>query len=350
MAIEHLDQSCKVRQIARQPVNLVDHNNVDLAIFDICHQPFQAGAVDVATRKTAIVVTIGQGNPALVTLAGNVGQSCIALRLQAVVFHVQAFIGGLAGVDRAAPLGRDRWHLRIRIGGRLSHADILIEDNAQRQLEFGDDNRAHWRDIRPPMAMDVVIYPASGVIDVLAPGGSKTQKTLLEHLGKHVFKAVLQPRDVEKPTFLLNRLRDGFELFDSSECDLAAHRVEHIRLSQAKVRAIHPPICDYLIKPPGEKDAPDVLACLTAQQISPILMGQGFNIIDAVVSLYFEPVQPGKASRVLHVDLKQSGISNLRDMEEADARLVESLLRALGVMQSPVAAKAVEEHLGGMHE
>jgi len=84
-------------------------------------------------------------------------------------------------------------------------------------------------------------------------------------------------------------------------------------LSQAKVRAIHPPICDYLIKPPGEKDAPDVLACLTAQQISPILMGQGFNIIDAVVSLYFEPVQPGKASRVLHVDLKQSGISNLRD-------------------------------------
>jgi hypothetical protein len=150
--------------------------------------------------------------------------------------------------------------------------------------------------------------------------------------------------------FFLNRLRDGFELFDNSECDLAAHRVEHIRLSQAKVRAIHPPICDYLIKPPGEKDAPDVLACLTAQQISPILMGQDFNIIDAVVSLYFEPVQPGKASRVLHVDLKQSGISNLRDMEEADARLVESLLRALGVMQSPAAIKVVEESVGAMHE
>lgn len=101
---------------------------------------------------------------------------------------------------------------------------------------------------------------------------------------------------------------------------------------------------------PGEKDAPDVLVCLSAQQISPILMGQGFNIIDAVVSLYFEPVQPGKASRVLHVDLKQSGISNLRDMEEADARLVESLLRALGVMQSSAAIKVVEESVGAMHE
>ena len=103
-------------------------------------------------------------------------------------------------------------------------------------------------------------------------------------------------------------------------------------------------------KPPGEKDAPDVLACLATQQISPILMGQGFNIIDAVVSLYFEPLQPGKASRVLHIDLKQSGISNLRDMEEADARLVESLLRALGVMQSPATAKLAEEAEGVMHE
>ena len=95
---------------------------------------------------------------------------------------------------------------------------------------------------------------------------------------------------------------------------------------------------------------PDVLDCLAAQQISPILMGQGFNIIDAVVSLYLEPLQPGKASRVLHIDLKQSGISNLRDMEEADARLVESLLRALGVMQSPASAKPVEEAVGVMHE
>ena len=61
-------------------------------------------------------------------------------------------------------------------------------------------------------------------------------------------------------------------------------------------------------------------------------------------------MQPGKASRVLHIDLKQSGISNLRDMEEADARLVESLLRALGVMQSPATAKLAEEAEGVMHE
>lgn len=50
---------------------------------------------------------------------------------------------------------------------------ILIEDNAQRKLEFGEDNRTHWRDIRPPMEIDIVIYPATGVIELMAPGGAK---------------------------------------------------------------------------------------------------------------------------------------------------------------------------------
>lgn len=212
---------------------------------------------------------------------------------------------------------------------------ILIEDNAQRQLEFGEDNRAHWRDVRPPMNMDVVIYPANGVIDILAPGGAKTQKIILEHLGKHVFRKVLQPQSIKRPMFFLNRLRDGFELFDDSKVDLVAHRIERIRLTQARVRANHPPVCDFVIKPPGDKDAPDVMSCMTSHQLNHVLMSQGFNIVDAVVTLYFQPAQPGKASRILHIEIKQSGISNLRDMDEADTRLSEALLLAWDVMQRP---------------
>lgn len=210
---------------------------------------------------------------------------------------------------------------------------ILIEDNAQRQLEFGGDNRTHWRDVRPPMVMDVVVYPASGIIDFLAPGGAKIQKTVLEHLGKHIFRKVLQPQSIKQPMFFLNRLRDGFDLSDDSQVDLGAHRIEHIRLSQAKVRANRAPHCDYIIKPPGEKDVPDALGCLKTHLLDHKLMGQGFNIVDAVVTLYFRPVAIGKASRVLHIELKQSGISNLRSMDEADAKLVEALLLAWGIMQ-----------------
>jgi hypothetical protein len=229
---------------------------------------------------------------------------------------------------------------------------ILIEDNAQRQLEFGGDNRTYWRDVRPPMGMDVVIYPGSGVIDILAPGGAKIQKAVLDQLGKHIFRKVLQPQSIKQPMFFLNRLRDGFDLFDDTQVDLGAHRIERIRLSQVKVRANRSPHCDYVIKPPGEKDAPDVLDCVKSHQVDHSLMGHGFNIVEAVVTLYFLPVDDGKASRVLHIELKQSGISNLRAMDEADAKLVEALLVAWGVMQplppeftNPVATETPAEAL-----
>jgi hypothetical protein len=210
---------------------------------------------------------------------------------------------------------------------------ILIEDDAQRRLEFGDDNRAFWRDVRPPLGMDVVIYPDSGVIDILAPGGAKTQQKVLAQLGEHIFKKPLQPQMVKKPMFFLNRLRDGFELFDDNQVDLAAHRVERIRLSLARVRANFAPHCDYTIKPAADKDAPDALACVKAHHIDRSLMGHGFNVVEAVVTVYFLPTGIGKAGRVLHIELKQSGISNLRDVDEADTQLVESLLQAWGVMQ-----------------
>jgi len=41
----------------------------------------------------------------------------------------------------------------------------------------------------------------------------------------------------------------------------------------------------------------------------------------------------GKRGRVLNIDLKQSGISNLQDMAEEDAKLAERLLRAWRVSE-----------------
>ncbi len=209
---------------------------------------------------------------------------------------------------------------------------ILIEDNAQRQLEFGEDNRTHWRDVRPPLTMDLVLYPVSGVIDVLVPGGAKAQQKVLKHVGTHVFRQTLTPQRIQQQPFFLNRLRDGFELFDDSQVDLAAHRVAHIRLSQSRVRTTHGTPCDYTIKPPAGLNAPDVLACVKANGLGS-LMSAGFNIVEATVSLHFLADRPGRAGRILHADLRQNGISNLRDMEEDDIKLVEALLVAWGVTQ-----------------
>lgn len=62
-------------------------------------------------------------------------------------------------------------------------------------------------------------------------------------------------------------------------------------------------------------------------------MGSCFNIVEATVSLHFLPDLPGKSGRTLHAELRQNGISNLRDLEENDVKLVEALLCAWGVMQ-----------------
>lgn len=220
---------------------------------------------------------------------------------------------------------------------------ILIEDNPQRQLEFGDDDRPYWRDTRPPMTIDLVLYPSSGVIDILAAGGQKTQTMVLTLFGTHILRQAIQPQAVAQPMFFLNRLRDGFELFDDSEVDLAAHRVEHIRCSQARVRSNLAPSCDYIIKPPGDKEAPDALACSRLHQLDHRLMSQGFNLIEAVVTLHFLPAGKARKGRVLHIELKQGGISNLRDMNEDDAKLTEALLQAWGVMERSVGTECLEQ-------
>ncbi len=214
---------------------------------------------------------------------------------------------------------------------------ILIEDNPQRQLEFGEDDRVHWRDTRPPLEMNLVIYPASGVIDILAPGGKKAQTAVLTLFGRHILKKAIQPQAVLEPMLYLNRLRDGFELFDDSQVDLLAHQVAHTRLTQARLRSALPPGCDVIIKPTPDRESPDTIGCVRAHKLEHTLMSSGFNIIEAVISLYFMPTVSNRSGRVLHIELKQSGISNLRDMTEEDAKLAEALLIAWGVMQ-PVAA------------
>jgi hypothetical protein len=97
-----------------------------------------------------------------------------------------------------------------------------------------------------------------------------------------------------------------------------------------------------VVKPPADKDAPDALECVRVQHTA-TLMGTGFNFISATVSLYFMPEGDSKKGRALHIGLKPTGISNLRDMEEADARLAEKLVLALGVMQQPPTAEAADQ-------
>ena len=220
--------------------------------------------------------------------------------------------------------------------------DIRVEDNLQRSLEFGADDKTMWRDVRPPLRMTAIIYPENGVIDLLVVGGEKARQKLLVPLGTHVFKKLLEPLTVSQPLFLLNRLRDGVNPDEHSGLDLLDHGVLKVRLSECRVRSVQKPLCDYVVKPPAEKEAPDALECVRFQHTT-TLMGTGFNFISATVSLYFAPEGDSKKGRALHVGLKPTGICNLRDMEEADAQLAEKLVLALGVMQGPPTVELTDQ-------
>jgi hypothetical protein len=68
MAVEHIDHPREIGQRARQAVDLVDHHDVDPPGLDIGHQAFERGPVHVAAREPAILVVVGDGNPALLGL------------------------------------------------------------------------------------------------------------------------------------------------------------------------------------------------------------------------------------------------------------------------------------------
>ena len=92
VALEHLDHLGEVGETARQTVDLVDHHDVDLAALDVRHQALQARTLDVASGEAGVVVVVGHRNPALGTLAGDVGVARFLLRIDGVEFLIEPLV------------------------------------------------------------------------------------------------------------------------------------------------------------------------------------------------------------------------------------------------------------------
>ena len=95
VALEHVDQLGEVRQRAAEAVDLVDHDDVDQPGLDVAQQPLQRRPLQRAARDPAVVVVVGQRDPALALLAGDVGEPGLALGVQAVELLLQALLGRL---------------------------------------------------------------------------------------------------------------------------------------------------------------------------------------------------------------------------------------------------------------
>ena len=102
MRFEQLDQLGEVGKRPGQAIDLVDHHDVDLAGLDVGQQPLQRRPLHGAAGEAAVVVAALTQSPALVSLAFDVGLAGFALGVERVELLLQALLGGLAGVDRAA--------------------------------------------------------------------------------------------------------------------------------------------------------------------------------------------------------------------------------------------------------
>jgi hypothetical protein len=88
---------------------------IDAVCFDVGDQALQRRSLQGAAGEAPVVITVGNEQPALGLLARNIGLAGLALGVEAVKLHVEAFLARFAGVDRAAELSDHRpFHKRPR--------------------------------------------------------------------------------------------------------------------------------------------------------------------------------------------------------------------------------------------
>jgi len=209
---------------------------------------------------------------------------------------------------------------------------VYLEDDPNDLVEFVGDGMCR-RTTRPATNLALVYYPESGLVDTVGRGGARVHQPLVTLFARHLLKQEVEPQAVRQPMFHLNRLRHGLELPQDSAIDLAACGVERIRLRRVRLRSTRGPICDFWLSVPADATDSCALSASRAQLEDHDLFRGPYNIIEALISIEFVPTAIGKRGRVLNIDLKQSGISNLRELDEEDAQLAERLLRAWRVSE-----------------
>ena len=107
MGVERLDQLGEVGERSGQPIDLINDDDVDPSGLNIDEQFLQSRPIHRAAGKSAIVVTIPDQPPALVSLALDVSLGRLTLSVEGIEVLLKPLVGRDARVDRTsqAPLG-----------------------------------------------------------------------------------------------------------------------------------------------------------------------------------------------------------------------------------------------------
>jgi hypothetical protein len=110
MLVEGLDELREVGKRARQAIDLIDDDNVDLAQSDVREERLQGRALQGSAGNPAIVVALGAEPPALMGLRLDVRLGRLALGIERIELLLEPMLGRFAGVDGAAERLAGRFH------------------------------------------------------------------------------------------------------------------------------------------------------------------------------------------------------------------------------------------------
>ena len=99
MGVKNLDQLGKIGERAGQPVDLVDHNDIDPALPHLGEQRLQGRPVERGARQAAVIIVLGHKSPALAGLAADIGLARLALGIEGGEGEVEIMLGRFAGVS-----------------------------------------------------------------------------------------------------------------------------------------------------------------------------------------------------------------------------------------------------------
>jgi hypothetical protein len=108
--LEHAQHPREIEQRPAQTVDFIYHDAIQFARFDCVEQPCQSGPVHVGAGEAAVVIELGQRDPAFAPLTPNESLGSLALRIERVEFLIETLFGRLPRVDRRgdeAPLGSE---------------------------------------------------------------------------------------------------------------------------------------------------------------------------------------------------------------------------------------------------
>ena len=93
MGIEQFDQLGEIGQGARQPIDLIDDNDIDPAGSNVIEELLQGRAVGGSARETAIVISTTNQYPTGMGLTADIGLRSVMLGIERVEVLIEARLG-----------------------------------------------------------------------------------------------------------------------------------------------------------------------------------------------------------------------------------------------------------------